>query len=304
MNLRSWASNSLEIQKLAADDKVAEEDESSKVLGMLWNTKSDTLTFAQRDIPVLDSVTKRDILKFSSRIYDPLGLLSPVTVRAKLLMQDIWKQKVDWDEPLSDEYLQKWNMLTTDLCSCHDTHLSRRYLPSSDTIQQSFELHVFVDASIQAYGAAVYISNNIQSRIVISKNRIAPVKPLTLPKLELMAAVVCARIAKHAQDSLQIEKVTFWSDSQIVLSWLSSDKPLQRFVRNRVDEIKSLSGDFPWRYCRTKNNPADLLTRGITARDLSMSTLWESGPTWLTDKLQCQPGTIEILHLYKRTHKS
>jgi len=98
-----------------------------------------------------------------------------------------------------------------------------------------------------------------------------------------MAAVIGSRLAKHAQKELQIDHVTLWSDSQIVLHWLSSTRTLPRFVKNRVIEIRTLLPEHKWRYCPTLDNPADLLTRGLSASQFMNNELWFKGPSWMTD---------------------
>ncbi|XP_053390747.1 uncharacterized protein LOC128553594 [Mercenaria mercenaria] len=266
MNLRSWSSNNSELKAIATREGVIDRDEVTKVLGMCWKPETDTMAYRHHKIPTLDSVTKRDILRYSSRIYDPLGLLSPVTVRAKLLLQQLWKDKFDWDVPLPLEVQDKWNKLAEDLNTVTDTEFSRQYIRQSkhkQTINNSrtkSTLNVFVDSSLKSYGAAVYIVNADGSRLVIAKNRVAPVKPMTLPQLELMAAVVGARLVQHVQDSLNISDVICWSDSQIVLHWLSTSKPLKQFVQNRVIEIQTLTKNYPWHYCPTSANCIKLLT--------------------------------------------
>ncbi|XP_053407998.1 uncharacterized protein LOC128559687 [Mercenaria mercenaria] len=212
---------------------------------MRWNPETDTLTFAEKEIPVLDSITKRDVLTYASRIYDPLGILSPVTVRAKILMQDLWKENLDWDVPLPEQYVKVWNNLATDLRSALKIQLSRQYIQDTNTETGSeletgsepdnLQLHVFVDASVKSYGAAAYILNHKETRLVMAKYRIAPVKKLTLPQLELMAAVIGARLYEHLQTTLEVKNVTFWSDSQIVLHWSATMKQLTGFVKNRVE---------------------------------------------------------------------
>ena len=129
-----------------------------------------------------------------------------------------------------------------------EVKFTRQFIPST-----SFETcpHIFVDASVKSYGAAAYISNQSQARLVMAKNRVAPLKVLTLPQLELMAALVGARLASHLLQTISTSNVTFWSDSQIVLYWLTTTKPLKCFVRNRVEEINQLKDRSPWRYCPT-----------------------------------------------------
>ena len=118
----------------------------------------------------------------------------------------------------------------------------------------------------------------------MARSRVAPVKELTLPQLELMAAVIGARLGKHVQNVLECTNVTFWSDSQIVLQWLKTSKPLKKFVSSRIQEINEITKGYEWRYCPTLSNPADLLTRGISAKMLIENKLWMNGPTWLLSK--------------------
>ena len=141
-----------------------------------------------------------------------------------------------------------------------------------------FSLHIFVAASIKAYGASAYICNDDNSRLVMVKDRVAPLKSPTLPQLERMAAFTGTRLAKHLQESLPETVVTFWSYSQIVLHWLSTSKTLKRFVAQRITVIHELIEPFTWKYCSSSDNPADLLTRGIPADQLKTNDLCHFGP--------------------------
>ena len=137
-------------------------------------------------------------------------------------MQQIWKEKFDWDEILPMNIQKTWTQLAQDLEKASSIELNRRYTTTHSPMN---ELHVFVDASESAYGATVFICNENSSSLVMAKNRIAPLKQLTLPQLELMAALIGARLGNHVSRTLEIETVTYWSDSQIVLQWLSKKKP-------------------------------------------------------------------------------
>ena len=118
----------------------------------------------------------------------------------------------------------------------------------------------------------------------MSKPCIALLEKLTLPQLELIAAVLGARIASYLRKQLRIHHIVFWSDSQIVLYWFCSDKELKWFTENRVGEIRQLTNNASWRYCPSSDNPADLLTRGIQAQTLASFQLWKNGPAWLTQE--------------------
>ena len=288
-NLRTWKSNSEQLCNMAARENVLDGDTETKILGMRWNANSDILTFArQNDVRTDNSqVTKREILRQSSSIYDPLGILSPVTIRAKLLIQKLWKEGYDWDEVLPDNIVQSWREIRNDVRDVTaNTKLSRHYFAgeSSNGEKEELTLHVFVDASKSAYGASAYICKGKVSSLVIAKNRVAPLKEITLPKLELMAAVVGARIGNQLRQNLGIQRTVFWSDSQIVLHWLSSSKSLGKFTKNRINEIKDLTQGCVWRYVPTESNPADLQTRGISSTQFKNNSLWNHGPAWITDE--------------------
>ncbi|XP_071132834.1 uncharacterized protein [Mytilus edulis] len=292
-NLRSWTSNSEKVRTLAATENVLDTDEETKILGMRWNSVTDELFYPKREI--LNSseiVTKREILKHSSRIYDPLGLLSPVTIRNKILLQDIWKRGFDWDQKVDEDIRISWMDLAKDVEQV--THeVFNRYLFSKTSCNSTGNnLHVFVDASTKAYGAVAYLCNGSDSTLVMAKTRVAPLKELTLPQLELMAAVIGARLVNHLKSTLECSSITLWSDSQIVLHWLKSTKTLKRFITNRVNEINDLTYSHIWKYCPTDCNPADLLTRGITSEKYKESTLWKKGPNWLTDTSKFPNTTI------------
>ncbi|CAG2241823.1 unnamed protein product [Mytilus edulis] len=251
---------------------------------MRWNSKTDYLFYPHKckEESTTKLVTKREILRYSSGIYDPLGLLSPVTITAKILLQEIWKLGLQWDSIIEGDICNQWIGIRENIETATQTVFPRYYFTET-TGSTQHSLHIFVDASTKAYGAVGYICNGEETALVMAKSRVAPLKELTLPQLELMAAVIGARLAKHLQSTLECENITFWSDSQIVLHWLKSTKTLKRFIQNRVNEINELTTSWEWKYCPTSDNPADLVTRGITAEQYTNSKLWIKGPHWLTD---------------------
>ena len=286
-NLRSWASNSPLLCEQTKKDQTADTNTVVNILGLRWDPFHDTLYLAPKEIAPQSSrpVSKRDVLQLSSRIYDPLGHLSPVTVKAKLLIQELWQRKLEWDEPLPADLEAKWNDIARDIQEANKLVLPRCFFPQMQTEAQPIYLHVFADASPKAYGAVAFISNDHHSSFVMSKSRVAPLKELTLPQLELMAASICARLAHFVSGALHSRfpnlTVKLWSDSEIVLHWLHSAKPLKQFTANRTQEIKKLFPVTVWSHCPTHDNPADMLTRGINATQLRTSSLWLHGPQWL-----------------------
>ena len=174
------------------------------ILGLRWDPSTDTLSMTSsknNSTPHLG--TKRSVLQVSSKIYDPLGLLSPVTVKAKLLMQDLWQQQLEWDEPLPHELSTQWHTIANDIKEATTITLPKRFFPDTEVQPTVPYLHVFADACPKAYGAVSYITSGSQSSLVMAKSRVAPLKKLTLPQLELMAALTGARLAKFLSQALK-----------------------------------------------------------------------------------------------------
>ena len=196
-------------------------------------------------------------------------------------MQKLWQCKIAWDEPLSEDHQAAWKDIAINLKEATGLSVRRCYftLPTKQPV-----VHCFADASQRAYGAVVFLTQQNQVSFVTAKSRVAPLKQLTLPRLELMAALVATRLTHFVQNAIPLQDppVFIWSDSQIVLQWIKTQKQLPAFVHHRITEIRSLLPNATWRYCPTLENPTDLLTRGITTQSLISSTLWQHGPEWLT----------------------
>ena len=199
-NLRSWSSNSHTLQRLVDEEKTGDPNTTIGILGLRWNTTTDTLSLTPKQLSTNTILlTKRDILQTSSLIYDLLGWATPVTIKAKILLQHIWQSKLSWDEPLPNNIGERWTSILNDLIELPKLAVPRPYFKQR---QDACNMFVFSDASMKAYGAVVYISHQDQVTLVMSKNRVAPTKTITLPKLELMAAVVATRLANFVKSSL------------------------------------------------------------------------------------------------------
>ena len=299
-NLRSWASNSNTLRTLAKADQVADNNEKVNVLGLVWNTVDDSLELSQKSFDLNYPPTKHQVLQQSSKCFDPLGIASPVTIRAKLLLQTLWQKKISWDVPLSSEHQQIWQTLQHDLQHLNQLSIPRYYWKNHTTSNLHTELHIFSDASTKAYGAVAYLRQGTSTSFIIAKARVSPLKPLTLPKLELMGTTIAAQLFTVIQNSITdtISSVYMWSDSQIVLHWLNSDKKLKQFVSNHVKEITNVCPAKVWNYCPSAENPADLLTRGISLSTLQTSSIWRHGPDWLTnEELRPSWSPTEMLHV-------
>lgn len=181
LNLRSWASNSSQLMDRANRNKVADTNNPVNVLGLQWNTQVDMLSVTSKfPIPSITSlITKREVLKESSKVFDPLGLLSPVSVRAKTFMQSLWQHNIDWDEPLSDEDQQRWLEIAKNIQEARSQQIPRLYFPTIGASEQPDRLHIFADASLTAYGAIAFLCSSNTISFVMAKSRVAPIKLLT-----------------------------------------------------------------------------------------------------------------------------
>ncbi len=297
MVLRKWRSNSSELLSTIPDSL---HDESSslliptpsmapKALGVHWNVAQDTLHVSIPPIPPsTKDVTKRQIASATAGVFDVLGLFSPAILPARILLQETWKRSLPWDSPIPDDLSESWSTWVADLPSLN-IHSIPRQLSCPNALHE-VELHGFCDASSRAYGASIYLRNPTQDgtasvTLLTAKARVLPVKPVTIPKAELLGAHLLAKMVRHTAAVLDIPccRIHAWTDSEIVLHWLPKAPPqLDRFVANRVHAIQELLPDVTWRHVPTSSNPADLASRGVRAPDLAMSALWWSGPPWLS----------------------
>ena len=268
-----------------------------KVLGVSWNPVSDVLEFDIRTLAQsLQTMkpTKRNIIGFASRFYDPLGFLSPVIITLKVFFQELCKAKLEWDDPLPSELLHKWKHVVTRF---HGTVISvpRYYFHSIDG-SRACVLCGFCDASMAAYAAVVYLCVGLeQAHFVASKTRVSPLSQQTIPRLELLSCVLLARLITHVLAALEtIIKVTLGScftDSKVALFWIRGEgKAWKPFVHNRVKEIRGLVPASHWFHCPGKENPADIPSRGVSPKELELSLLWRHGPDWLPRILSGERG--------------
>ncbi|GFX68158.1 DUF1758 domain-containing protein [Trichonephila clavipes] len=292
--LHKWVSNSPELLKdLSASSYVFDkefQDAPVKTLGMLWDPKVDCLTYK---VKISDKVnfSKRNVLSEIARLYDPLGLIGPIVTNAKIFIQELWKIKLDWSEQLPPDAMEEGMNFYQKLSKVNNFKIPRCILlPATIRI----EIHGFSDASERAYAAVLYIkcfneSGQSPTRLLCSKSRVAPLKTLTIPRLELSAALLLSRLVKKVVPILQlsIHKIWMWTDSTIALAWIKIEPhKLKTFVSNRVAEIQALSKDYHWKHVSSKDNPADLISRGCNVDELLKNEMWFSGPDLQTDKYE------------------
>ncbi|XP_011858450.1 PREDICTED: uncharacterized protein LOC105556004 [Vollenhovia emeryi] len=271
-------------------------DGNKRTLGLVWRVENDILTYSV-DLPRNNQVTKRSILSVTSMIFDPLGLPSPCTITAKILIQKLWLEKLSWDESLPSSLHFQWTQYYNQLKLLNNFRIPRQAMaPNAAKVQ----IHGFADASKNAYGACVYVlvvdvESKIHTNLLCAKTKVAPLKTQTIPRLELCAALVLAKLISTVEGALEarIDSVTYWSDSTIVLDWLRAQPSrLPVFESNRVARIQELSKDRVWRHVPTEQNPADLLSRGTQPQELLNATLWWKGPAFLMSGSQFWPKRL------------
>ncbi|XP_059050307.1 uncharacterized protein LOC131845283 [Achroia grisella] len=262
-----------------------------RALGLYWHPSRDLIGFntpikqGQETLP--NPLTKRVILSLIMRVFDPLGILAPIVIRGRILLQNAWRMNLDWDIELPNSETIAWNNWFQDLITTAKIKIPRCYnhhfLQPSQT-----ELHVFADASAQAYGAVAYwrftySNGDVQLALVCSKSRVAPLKPSSIPRLELQAALIAARLATTIVEAVKFKPIkrTFWCDSMNVLGWLRNDsRSYKTFVAHRVGEIIELTDVSEWRWVPTSLNVADDTTR-LDRGPLTPDSRWIKGPNFL-----------------------
>lgn len=296
-----WISNSSLLLSTIPADQISsksilqfEKEQSTKMLGLEWQPKQDELLFSIK--PPREIISKRAILSEIARIFDPLGLIGPVVTTAKIIMQELWLENFDWDQPLPYHIEIRWKRFRDNLNALSEISIPRCL--KTRHIVNNFQIHVFSDASMLAYGTCAFLRTNYENapttvRLIASKSRVAPLKKVTLPRLELNAALLSTKLANKLIQvfRFQIQANFFWTDSTIVLAWLQKEpRQLQIYVANRVSQIQQHSHHSQWRHINSKENPADILSRGASPHMLSNSQLWWTGPTWLQQDTEQWPS--------------
>ena len=255
---------------------------------MQWYVEKDTIIF---DVDLPDKChTRRGILSVASSLYDPLGLVAPVTLIPKLALQNACRQKLQWDEKMSSTDIDKWTQWLDCLPALSQVSIDRCFQPKGvDDSSAKVELHMFCDASEQAYGAAVYIKiydaiGSCKCSLVMGKSRLAPIKAMSIPRLELAAAVVAVKLYQFASQELdlKVDNKYFWTDSMIVLGYIRNEsRRFKTLVANRLAAIHDVTTPNDWRYVPTEMNPADLASRGLFPYEIEKLNIWLNGPDFL-----------------------
>jgi len=295
-----------------------------KVLGVQWDTIEDKLLFNfVEKFEQSNKDTKLTFLQQSAKIFDPLGLISPLTTTVKILFQQIWLNKLDWDDPLPPSTQQEWTSWQDEIKKIKDLKKDRYFFDKSKGMPKRVELLAFGDASIKAYATAVYVKgiytdNSSTCTLVFSKTRVTPIKmtglvqkPETIVRLELLAALITARAVDYIScglsKKLNVDAIHCFTDSMINLHRIRNGPDKYKiWVGHRIKEILSLTKKENWRHCPGALNPADLPSRGMTADELIQSDLWWKGPEFATktEEFWPQDSTLEQSQMDSELKKS
>ncbi|XP_058828570.1 uncharacterized protein LOC131688381 [Topomyia yanbarensis] len=312
--LRKWNSNCQEILAdlpagLRDHRDILELDSSTstvKTLGLAWEPCTDCFRFEVPRWNTSAIVTKRVILSDASKLFDPLGLVGPVIVQAKIFIQTLWKLNCKWDEPLMKEFQDFWQEYRRNLIALDSPTVPRWVGPCQDCV--SVELHGFCDASERAYGACLYLrcvssDGSVAVRLLMSKSRVAPLdeprrnkRKQSIPRLELSSALLLSHLFQRFRSNIPTTTMPhFWTDSKIVQCWLaSSPSRWQAFVGNRVSEIQHITRCGVWHHVPGTENPADILSRGMTPAQLQYQAIWFDGPLWMRQETPTWPVNDDV----------
>ncbi|XP_054267164.1 uncharacterized protein LOC128989310 [Macrosteles quadrilineatus] len=289
--LRKWASNCHQIlDSVPLDCREnplalrSEDDSAVKVLGLQFDPAEDVFFYVIKLNPVV--CTKRSMLSEIAKIYDILGWITPTTFYAKHIMQSTWLCGLEWDDPLPDELRSKWTTFISTLSSLSTLKIPR-FIPT--TPHSTNQIIGFCDASEKGYAANIYIrtetSENISVHLIKAKSKVAPLKTMSIPRLELSAAQLLTEVvlsSTHLTQTVDPQNIILFSDSAVVLMWLKTPPyKLKTFVANRVVNILESTNPKQWHHVTSKENPCDCASRGLTPEELVNFDLWWKGPQFL-----------------------
>ncbi|XP_059047432.1 uncharacterized protein LOC131842884 [Achroia grisella] len=264
--------------------------DTTKILGLTWSPSDDIFKYSVHLPPKSASVTKRNILSDIAKLYDPLGWIAPTVILAKILIQRLWLTGMQWDDEVPTVLQQKWHTYRNELTKLTEVRIPRWLGITRNDV--SVELHGFSDASKSAYAAVIYTrsvssTGEISVSLLVAKTKVAPIKQISIPRLELCGALLLARLLAETARALNISKesVQAWTDSTVVLAWLNSHPSRWKtFVANRVSEILTTLDSDQWAHVSSKDNPADCASRGIQPGSLADCSQWFEGPQFLRSK--------------------
>ncbi|XP_058811014.1 uncharacterized protein LOC131675898 [Topomyia yanbarensis] len=299
--MRNWLSNSPTVLTSLNEKPVAKKNlnvsdglPTEKILGMWWDTEKDCFTFKLSTKCPEDLLsgrrrpTKREALRILMLMYDPCGFIAHFLMYLKVLLQDIWRSGIGWNDSIGENEFEKWLLWVKVLPKIEDVEIPRCFRNLA-SVHAEIQLHTFVDASENGFAAAVYLrfreGTKIECALVAAKTRVAPLRFLSIPRAELQAAVLGVRLTNAVQSalSLKVRRRFFYTDARDACCWLTSDhRRYSQFVAFRVSEILENTDVSEWHWISTKQNVADLGTKWKGFPDLNPQGPWFRGSSFLS----------------------
>ena len=272
------------------------EERNVRALGLTWNVDGDVFTFTTT---LADGTTKRSILSITASLFDPVGFLAAFILVAKLILQELWRLGCQWDEVIDERVQKRWDKWLQGARNLPKIKINRQYLVTDKRVSE-VQLHIFCDASELAFGCVAYLrfsfkSGGHASSFVMAKTKLAPIKTVTLPRLELNAARIGARLSRLVVHELDfpVERIQFWTDSMLTLQYINNKtKRTKVYVSNRVSDIADHSSPEQWAHLPGKLNPADVLSRGVDDPEELVNSGHYTGPKFLQDDEEDWPKTV------------
>ena len=299
--LTKWLSNNREVLATIPENERAksvvnldiDDLPTESALGLKWNVEDDMFIWEVGD-ETLDQMqrkafSKRGILSVVSSLFDPLGMIAPFIMKGKLLLQELCRKKLQWDEEIDESERKQWVRWLSDLSKLKEVKIQRCFKPEDFGEINRTELHLFSDGSRVGYGAAAYlrevdVNDRVHCSFVMGRARVAPIKEITIPRLELSAAVVSVQLRETIERELvmNLDRVTFWVDSMSVLKCIKNEtKRFHTFESNCLTTIHNGSKVSEWRYVRSEDNPGDDASKGLKLDVLLQKNRWLRGPEFL-----------------------
>ena len=301
--LGPWTSNAPKVFSQLQPEKCSQEDfalgksDDCRALGVVWKPSLDVLTYRIHVPP--EVATKRSVMSAVMSVFDPIGYLAGWLLRGKLFLQQLWKLELTWDEEIPESVQTGWQEWADELRRIHELKLPRHLFSMEDP--REVELHSFCDASETGFAAVLYYrwktGDGFNVSFVAARAKVAPTKKLSIPRLELQAAVLGTRMvtALKREARVKITSTTCWSDSQNVIAWIKSkSRRFHVFVANRIAEIHDSTRPEEWRYVPTQLNAADAASRGQHVMELTSDGMWYRGPDFLRGDEDRWPDAVTL----------
>lgn len=302
LNLREYSSNLMEVnEQIPAKDRL--DKDSTSLLGMKWNRVSDLLSFQFPKPEELNPnpVTKRKIFAIKGRLFDPLGLLTPITLKMKMLVSAVCDDGKDWDDPIGEDQMRSWTEALSEWTP-YSYQIPRPGWPRISVGKNEMELVVFADASKKFHAAVAYLvrrSGSVTHTLLVKAVSHINQKVTFIPRLEAESIKLAVKLAEEVMREVKepLQSIRIYNDNTAAIAWAKTGKAPNEIIRvvrktrliiEQLDLIRPTDVEF----VPTKENPADLATRGCSLEALKQHHLWWNGPSFLlkprSEWPQCQ----------------